>query len=76
MTGVQTCALPIYDVEPYSIVGGNPAKFIRYRFDKELIDDILQLEWWNLDDHKINEILPLLQQNPTKEIIQQIKEKL
>jgi acetyltransferase-like isoleucine patch superfamily enzyme len=53
----------IKDVEPYSIVGGNPAKFIKYRFDKETIEKLLNLKWWNLSEEKINEILPYLCSN-------------
>lgn len=34
------------DVEPYSIVGGNPAKVIKYRFPKETIDKLLEIKWW------------------------------
>jgi len=60
------------DVEPYSIVGGNPAKLIKYRFDKEIIDAFLEMKWWDLPDEKINEILPLLQQEPTMEIISEM----
>ncbi len=37
------------DVLPYHIVGGNPAKIIRKRFDDELIENLLKLQWWNLD---------------------------
>jgi acetyltransferase-like isoleucine patch superfamily enzyme len=50
----------IKNVEPYTIVGGNPAKFIRYRFDKEIIEKLLKLEWWYLDDSVLNSILPIL----------------
>lgn len=35
------------DVEPYSIVAGNPAKLIRKRFSDEVIDGLLRLKWWN-----------------------------
>ncbi len=35
------------DVAPYTIVGGTPAKEIRKRFDKETIDFLLNLKWWN-----------------------------
>lgn len=35
------------DVPPYAIVGGNPAKIIKYRFDKDQIEKLLKLEWWN-----------------------------
>ena len=34
------------DVPPYAIVGGNPAKIIKYRFSFETIQDLLNLEWW------------------------------
>jgi acetyltransferase-like isoleucine patch superfamily enzyme len=37
------------DVEPYSIVGGNPARFIRYRFSPEVINFLEELHWWDLD---------------------------
>jgi len=37
------------DVEPYSIVGGVPARHLKYRFDKETIERLLKSEWWNLD---------------------------
>jgi len=53
----------VKDVEPYSIVGGNPAKLIKYRFDKEIIDKLLELKWWELDDETINEISPILCSN-------------
>lgn len=50
----------VKNVEPYSIVGGNPAKFIKYRFHKEMIDKLLELKWWDWDDIKINETIPIL----------------
>lgn len=34
------------DVEPYSVVGGNPAKLIKKRFADDLIDKLLNSEWW------------------------------
>lgn len=41
------------DVEPYSIVGGNPAREIRKRFPEEKIDKLLALRWWDWDLKKI-----------------------
>lgn len=35
------------DVEPYTIVGGNPAKLIRKRFNDEIIERLLKLQWWD-----------------------------
>lgn len=34
------------DVPPYAVVGGVPAKLIRYRFDKNLSERLLQVRWW------------------------------
>lgn len=38
-----------HDVPPFSIVCGNPAKVLRYRFDDETIKRIIESEWWNRD---------------------------
>lgn len=37
------------DVPPYAIVGGVPAKVIKYRFGKEQIEELSELQWWNYD---------------------------
>lgn len=39
------------DVPPYAIVGGVPAKVIKYRFDNEIISELLALEWWNQSEN-------------------------
>ncbi|MBE6538717.1 MAG: CatB-related O-acetyltransferase [Ruminococcaceae bacterium] len=41
------------DVEPYTIVAGNPARVIRRRFDDETIERLLKLEWWNMPDEEL-----------------------
>lgn len=41
------------DVEPYSIVGGVPAKIIRYRFDRDIITKLVEIQWWNWSDEMI-----------------------
>lgn len=35
------------DVEPYAVVGGVPARRIRFRFEKEAVDLLLKIQWWN-----------------------------
>jgi len=35
------------DVPPYAIVGGVPAKIIKYRFSEKKISQMLELQWWN-----------------------------
>ena len=41
------------DVPPYAIVGGNPAKIIRYRFETGEIERLLELKWWDWPEDKI-----------------------
>lgn len=50
------------NVEPYAIVGGVPAKVIRYRFDKEIIDAFLQIKWWEWEICKIEKNIELFYQ--------------
>ena len=46
-------ATVIKDVEPYSMVGGNPAREIRKRFPQTTIERLLELKWWDWDIDKI-----------------------
>lgn len=41
------------DVPSYSIVGGSPARVIKYRFSDEQIEKLLKIKWWEWDDNKI-----------------------
>jgi acetyltransferase-like isoleucine patch superfamily enzyme len=50
----------VKDVEPYTLVGGNPARKIRYRFEPDVIDILLKLKWWNWPEAKINKYSPIL----------------
>ena len=45
------------DVPPYSIVGGNPTKVIRPRFDEGTIGNLLELAWWDWPIEKITDNL-------------------
>jgi virginiamycin A acetyltransferase len=62
------------DVEPYTIVAGNPAKIIRKRFDDELIELMLKLKWWNLSIDEIIKIIPLLHDNNIENVKNKIRE--
>ncbi|MBS0018320.1 MAG: CatB-related O-acetyltransferase [Arthrospira sp. SH-MAG29] len=48
------------DVEPYTIVGGNPAKIIRQRFPDEVIEQLQKLSWWDWEASKITAHLEVL----------------
>ena len=41
------------NVPPYAIVAGNPARLIRFRFDQETINGILDSAWWNFSDNEL-----------------------
>jgi acetyltransferase-like isoleucine patch superfamily enzyme len=36
-------------VTPYAIVAGSPARIVKYRFDKNTIDALLETKWWDWD---------------------------
>ena len=48
------------DVDPYTIVVGNPAEVLRKRFDDELIDLLLQFKWWDRSIAEIDGLIPIL----------------
>jgi virginiamycin A acetyltransferase len=52
---IGTNSLVTKDVEPYSIVAGNPAKLIRKRFDDDTIEFLLKLKWWDFPIEKIRD---------------------
>lgn len=60
---IATNAVVTKDVEPYTIVGGNPAKEIKKRFSKESIDTLLSLKWWDWDIEKITQNVQILTGN-------------
>jgi virginiamycin A acetyltransferase len=53
-------ALVCHDVSPYTIVGGNPAKEIRKRFDDDTIQFLLDLKWWDWEIQKITQHVDLI----------------
>lgn len=70
---IASNAVVTKDVLPYSIVGGNPTKLIRYRFDEETIAMLQTLKWWDWDIQKITEYIPVLTSNNTEALKQLIQ---
>lgn len=50
---IGACSMVTKDVEPYTIVAGNPARVIRKRFDDDTIARLLDLRWWDWPLKKI-----------------------
>ncbi len=53
-------ALVTKDVDPYTIVGGNPAKPIRKRFSDEQIERLLEMNWWDWPLDQLKAAMPLI----------------
>lgn len=61
-------------IEPYSVVGGNPAKLIKKRFSDSDIKKILDTKWWDLNDQIINSLSIYLLSDNIEKFIKKIKE--
>jgi acetyltransferase-like isoleucine patch superfamily enzyme len=61
---VASDAVVTKNVEPYSVVGGNPAKRIKYRFGSDIIELLLELRWWSLPTETIKAISTILFAKP------------
>lgn len=61
------------DVEPYTIVAGNPAKFIRRRFPKEIEDKIIESNWWTHSLSTLAIELPCFINDPSVNLLGRFK---
>jgi virginiamycin A acetyltransferase len=66
---IATNATVTKDVPPYTIVGGNPAREIKKRFDEDTIEKLLVLAWWDWDVEKITANVQALTGNNIDELI-------
>ena len=64
------------NVDPYTIVAGNPAKVLRKRFDDELIGLLLRFEWWNRSIEEIDSLIPLLTCSDLETVRKELKARL
>ena len=66
---IASRAVVTKDVPPYTIVGGMPAKEIRMRFDKDTVDRLQELQWWNWNIEKITRYLPHIMSGKIDELM-------
>ena len=64
------------DVEPYTIVVGNPARALRKRFDDELIELALKFRWWDKSVEEINGLIPILTCGDLEKVRTELKKRL
>ncbi|EKO3398117.1 type B chloramphenicol O-acetyltransferase [Vibrio fluvialis] len=57
---IASRAVVTKDVAPYEIVGSNPAKHIRFRFEPEQIEKLLEMQWWHWCDAQLKGAMKLL----------------
>ncbi|MGX7023971.1 CatB-related O-acetyltransferase [Vagococcus hydrophili] len=60
---VATGSMVVKDVQPYTIVGGNPAKVIKKRFDEATIGKLLEIRWFDWKESEVKPVIPLLLSN-------------
>ena len=60
-------AIVTKNVPAYAVVGGVPAKIIKYRFSEKLIEKLIQLEWWNCPEISLKEHITLFQKRNISE---------
>lgn len=58
------------DVPAYAIVGGVPAKLIRYRFPEDVVRQLLEIQWWNWDEDRLRQAQPQLAQAEAKSFLE------
>ena len=54
-------AVVIKDVPPFAVVGGVPAKVLKYRFTQEVIDKIEEIQWWNMNESVLKSQIHIFQ---------------
>lgn len=63
------------DIPPYAVVGGVPAKVLKYRFSNDIILALMELKWWEWKDKEILDVLPVFtKKNVTAKDIYQINQ--
>lgn len=75
---VAAGSVVVKDIPPYSIVGGNPAKIIKYRFDESIIEKLLQIDYSVLDIEKndYKYLYSEIDENNIDSIVEYFKEKV
>jgi acetyltransferase-like isoleucine patch superfamily enzyme len=63
----------VKDVLPYEVIGGNPARHIKFRFSNDVIIQLLEIAWWDWPQDKILKNIALLLSNPSVDTLKFLK---
>lgn len=70
---IANSAVVTKDVPPFAIVGGNPAKIIRWRFDEPTRMALLESKWWDWPQHEILNVADKLCTDNIKQFLEYVK---
>lgn len=73
---IAAYSVVVKDIEPYTVAGGNPARPIKKRFDEELIELLLKLQWWDFEPEKLFAFMPILCDDDLELVRQKLKQTL
>ena len=73
---VAAYSVVVKDIAPYTVYGGNPARFIKDRFDEELKALLLRFRWWDLAPDALADFLPMLCTPDLDKLKETLREKL
>lgn len=65
---IAASAVVSKDVEPFSVVAGNPARRVKWRFDANVVEH-MGIRWWDWPLEKLAEAVPILQSDNVEELI-------
>jgi len=57
------------DIPPYAVVGGNPAQILKYRFDDDIIEKLLNIKWWDWELDLIDKSIPYMLNDKIEDFI-------
>ena len=64
------------NIDPYTIVAGNPARVIRKRFSDKLIQTMEELKWWDLSIEEINDLIPTLTSSNLEKVTEELDQRV
>ncbi len=73
---IAAYSVVVGDVPAYTVYGGDPARFIKRRFDEELTELLLRFRWWDLEPQELADTLPMLCDPDLEKVKAAIKKRL
>lgn len=73
---VAAGSVVVKDVEPYSVIGGNPAKVIKYRYSKEIIEEMKKIDFSKIEPDDLKDIQELIYKKLDVDTLEEIKKYL